>query len=212
MWEASQFQEVSQDVRTRRKESVNSALSIQLDWWGGAVKGIHVRERPTGRAGANGAVSRHQTSTNSPSGHDIGCPDLRFHRSGRASAGPVHAPAAGTGFQHPRRLPGRFDDRGLRSQDLSHRRAHRHAHGGRERGPGRDVYASQALGALINGQQTVIPSEAYYPLDTTREDVAETNAVEMSSSQDVAVAAAMGQLDKSYSVHLLVDDVVADSP
>ena len=79
-------------------------------------------------------------------------------------------------------------------------------------GPGRDVYASQALGALINGQQTVIPSEAYYPLDTTREDVAETNAVEMSSSQDVAVAAAMGQLDKSYSVHLLVDDVVADSP
>src|SRR5699024_9346019 len=66
-------------------------------------------------------------------------------------------------------------------------------------GPGRDVYASQALGALINGQRTVIPSEAYYPLDTTREDVAETNAVEMSSSQDVAVAAAMGQLDKSYS-------------
>ncbi|WP_209373651.1 YlbL family protein [Brevibacterium renqingii] len=79
-------------------------------------------------------------------------------------------------------------------------------------GPGRDVYASQALGALLNGQETVIPTEAYYPLDTTREDVAESNAVEMSSSQDVAVAAAMEQLGKSYSVHLLVDDVVKDSP
>jgi PDZ domain-containing protein len=79
-------------------------------------------------------------------------------------------------------------------------------------GPGRDVFASQALGALLNGQETVIPSEAYYPLDTSREEVAETNAVEMSSSQDVAIAAAMEQMDKSYSVHLLVDDVVADSP
>ena len=34
----------------------------------------------------------------------------------------------------------------------------------------------------------------------------------MSSSQDVAIAAAMGQMDKSYSVHLSVDEVVADAP
>ncbi|WP_166825367.1 YlbL family protein [Brevibacterium limosum] len=79
-------------------------------------------------------------------------------------------------------------------------------------GPGRDIFASQALGALINGDQTVVPTEAYYPLDTTREDVTESNAVEMSSSQDVAIAAAMGQLDKAYSVHLSVDEVVADAP
>ncbi|MBM6590004.1 S16 family serine protease [Brevibacterium sp. RIT 803] len=79
-------------------------------------------------------------------------------------------------------------------------------------GPGRDTYASQALGALLHGKETVIPTEAYYPLDTTREDVAASNAVEMSSSQDVAVAAAMGQLDKPYKVHLLVGDVVPDSP
>ena len=39
-----------------------------------------------------------------------------------------------------------------------------------------------------------------------------SNAVEMSSSQDVAVAAAMGQLDKPSSVHLLVDEIVAKSP
>lgn len=51
-------------------------------------------------------------------------------------------------------------------------------------GPGRDIYASQALGALINGEQTVVPTEAYYPLETTREDVTESNAVEMSSSQE----------------------------
>ena len=79
-------------------------------------------------------------------------------------------------------------------------------------GPGRDTYASQALGALLRAKETVIPTEAYYPLDTTREDVAQSNAVEMSSSQDVAVAAAMGQLGKSYGVHLLVDEVVPDSP
>ncbi|MGO2860063.1 MAG: YlbL family protein [Brevibacterium sp.] len=79
-------------------------------------------------------------------------------------------------------------------------------------GPGRDTYASQALGALLRGKETVIPTEAYYPLDTTREDVTESNAVEMSSSQDVAVAAAMEQLDKPYEVHLLVDEVLPDSP
>lgn len=79
-------------------------------------------------------------------------------------------------------------------------------------GPGRDTFASQALGALLHGHETVIPTEAYYPLDTTREDVAASNAVEMSSSQDVAVAAAMGQLGKSYTVHLLVDEVVSGSP
>ncbi|WP_344333383.1 YlbL family protein [Brevibacterium marinum] len=79
-------------------------------------------------------------------------------------------------------------------------------------GPGRDTYASQALGALFAGKETVIPTEAYYPIDTTREDVAETNSVEMSSSQDVAVAAAMEQLDEPYEVHLLVDGVVPDSP
>lgn len=79
-------------------------------------------------------------------------------------------------------------------------------------GPGRDIYASQALGALLHAKDTVIPTEAYYPLETTREDVAESNAVEMSSSQDVAVAAAMGQLGKSYQVHLLVDEVVPGSP
>lgn len=79
-------------------------------------------------------------------------------------------------------------------------------------GPGRDTYASQALGTLLNGKETVIPTEAYYPLDTTREEVASSNAVEMSSSQDVAVAAAMGQLDEPYKVHLLVNEVVPDSP
>lgn len=79
-------------------------------------------------------------------------------------------------------------------------------------GPGRDTYASQALGALLRGKDTVIPTEAYYPLDTTREDVTESNAVEMSSSQDVAVAAAMKQLDKPYDLHLLVDEVLPDSP
>lgn len=67
-------------------------------------------------------------------------------------------------------------------------------------GPGRDTYASQALGALLHGKETVVPTEAYYPLETTREQVAESNSVEMTSSQDVAVAAAMEQLDKPYSV------------
>ncbi len=79
-------------------------------------------------------------------------------------------------------------------------------------GPGRDTFASQALGALIGEKETVVPTEAYYPLDTTREEVAESNAHEMSSSQDVAVAAAMTQLDRRYTVSLLVDEVVPDSP
>ncbi len=79
-------------------------------------------------------------------------------------------------------------------------------------GPGRDTYASQALGALIGKKETVVPTEAYYPLDTTREQVAESNAHEMSSSQDIAVAAAMEQLGRDYQVDLLVAEVVPDSP
>ncbi|GAA1619206.1 MULTISPECIES: YlbL family protein [Brevibacterium] len=79
-------------------------------------------------------------------------------------------------------------------------------------GPGRDTYATQALGALIDGQETVVPTEAYYPLDTTREQVTEANTVEMTSSQDVAVAAAMGELDMPYTVDLLVDEVTPGSP
>ncbi|GAA0034927.1 PDZ domain-containing protein [Brevibacterium metallidurans] len=79
-------------------------------------------------------------------------------------------------------------------------------------GPGRDTYASQALGALLHGKETVVPTEAYYPLETTREQVAESNSVEMTSSQDVAVAAAMEQLDKPYSVSLLVDEVTPGAP
>lgn len=79
-------------------------------------------------------------------------------------------------------------------------------------GPGRDTFASQALGALLRGKETVVPTEAYYPLETTREQVAESNSFEMSSSQDVAVAAAMEQLEKPYTVQLLVDQVTAGSP
>ncbi|RAE29526.1 signaling protein, partial [Burkholderia multivorans] len=52
----------------------------------------------------------------------------------------------------------------------------------------------------------------YYPLETTREQVAESNSYEMTSSQDVAVAAAMEQLDKPYTVSLLVDEVTQGAP
>lgn len=79
-------------------------------------------------------------------------------------------------------------------------------------GPGRDIFASQALGALVGKKETVVPTEAYYPLDTTREEVAESNAHEMTSSQDVAVAAAMEELGRDYQVSLLVDEVVPGSP
>lgn len=79
-------------------------------------------------------------------------------------------------------------------------------------GPGRDIFTAQAFFSLLNGVETVVPSEAYYPLDTTRDQVSDQNSEDMMSSQDQATAAALGELDIDYDTVIGVSEIVRGSP
>ncbi|WP_245579784.1 YlbL family protein [Brevibacterium album] len=74
-------------------------------------------------------------------------------------------------------------------------------------GPGRSVYASNALQSLVKGAETVVPTEAFYPLETTREQVADRNTADMTSSQDEATAAALTELGISFDTVVGVSEV-----
>lgn len=76
-------------------------------------------------------------------------------------------------------------------------------------GPGRKVYPSQALWSVVKKKDTVVPSEAYYPLTTTRDQVTQENNAQMSTSQDFAVAAALNHLGKKYDTRLGIGSVAA---
>lgn len=79
-------------------------------------------------------------------------------------------------------------------------------------GPGRDIFTAQAFFSLLNGVETVVPSEAFYPLETTRDDVSELNSADMISSQDQATAAALTELDIDYDTVIGVSEVLPGSP
>lgn len=76
-------------------------------------------------------------------------------------------------------------------------------------GPGRKVYPSQALWSVVKKKDTVVPSEAYYPLTTTRDQVTQENNAQMATSQDFAVAAALNHLGKKYETRLGIGSVAA---
>ena len=76
-------------------------------------------------------------------------------------------------------------------------------------GPGRKVYPSQAFWSVVKKQDTVVPSEAYYPLTTTRDQVTKENNAQMATSQDFAVAAALNHLGKKYETRLGIGSVAA---
>ncbi|WP_349829512.1 YlbL family protein [Brevibacterium litoralis] len=79
-------------------------------------------------------------------------------------------------------------------------------------GPGRDLRADQIIGSVIDPTDTVVPEEAFYPLDTTREQVTATNEAQMASSQDLAVAAALGELGIDHPLSVTVQHIESDSP
>ncbi|GAA2002419.1 YlbL family protein [Brevibacterium samyangense] len=77
-------------------------------------------------------------------------------------------------------------------------------------GPDRSLYASQILGALVDRTDTVIPQEMYYPLDTTRDEISHVNAAQMTSSQDMATAAALTELGMDVEDVVVVNEVEPD--
>lgn len=79
-------------------------------------------------------------------------------------------------------------------------------------GPDRSVFSPQVLRGVFAHDDTVIPSEAYYPLGTTGDEVSEENSGQMASSQDTATAAALTELGIDYDSRIEVASVVEGTP
>lgn len=79
-------------------------------------------------------------------------------------------------------------------------------------GPGRELGAVPVLTSWISSQNTVVPTEMYYPVGTTRDTVSAENAAQMSSSQEVAVAAALTELDIPFERRTVITGVEAGMP
>ncbi len=69
-----------------------------------------------------------------------------------------------------------------------------------------------AMSAWIDPDRAVVPRDTVYAEGETRQDAEQQSAVQMVSSQDVAIAAAMNELDLDVEEVLEVLSVVGDSP
>ncbi len=78
-------------------------------------------------------------------------------------------------------------------------------------GPNGNVGIFDAFRAWIDPNQTVRPEELVYAPGTTRSDIEERNAVSMTSSQESAIAAALGHLEIPYKESLTVMELAEDS-
>lgn len=79
-------------------------------------------------------------------------------------------------------------------------------------GPENKVSIPQLVAAWIDPSQAVYPYQAIYPPTATRQSVRQQSSAQMVSSQESAVAAALGVLDVSYDTVVKIADVTADGP
>ena len=79
-------------------------------------------------------------------------------------------------------------------------------------GPSGRVNSVNAVLGWLDPAQAVVPEDTLYPPETTREQVDDSNAAAMTTSQEDSVAAAMGYLDKPYTTTLTVHAVVPGGP
>lgn len=70
----------------------------------------------------------------------------------------------------------------------------------------------EAMGAWFDGARAVYPRDVVYPADQTPEDVEQQSDVEMVSSQDTAIAAALTELGYELPLQIEVLDVTEDAP
>jgi PDZ domain-containing protein len=70
--------------------------------------------------------------------------------------------------------------------------------------PGRSINLVEALRAWFDSSRAVYPRDAIYPPDQTAQDAQQQSSVEMVSSQDTAVAAALTELGYKLPVHVEV--------
>lgn len=77
--------------------------------------------------------------------------------------------------------------------------------------PTSTVRVPDMLRGWASPQTDIAPHELVYPSGTTADDVMEMNTAAMTSSQDLAVAAALDQLDVAYSQELAVMDFTEEA-
>jgi Lon-like protease len=78
--------------------------------------------------------------------------------------------------------------------------------------PKHKIGLGEALGAWFDGARAVYPRDAIYPPGQTAEDVEQQSSVEMVSSQDTAIAAALTELGFDLPLQVEVLDVTKDGP
>jgi len=78
--------------------------------------------------------------------------------------------------------------------------------------PDRKIGLGEALGAWFDGARAVYPRDAIYPPGQTPEDVEQQSSVEMVSSQDTAIAAALTELGYELPLQVEVLDVTKGAP
>ncbi|MHA7142316.1 MULTISPECIES: YlbL family protein [unclassified Arthrobacter] len=78
-------------------------------------------------------------------------------------------------------------------------------------GPGTQLGIFEVFRAWLNPTESVVPRELRYPPDATQEDIQEQNAVAMTSSQESAIAAALGHLDIDFDEELSVAGLIEDA-
>lgn len=79
-------------------------------------------------------------------------------------------------------------------------------------GPKEKISIPQLVLAWIDPDRAVYPYEAIYPPTATRQSVRQESTVQMASSQDSAVAAALNALDIPFKTKVKVADVVEGGP
>lgn len=79
-------------------------------------------------------------------------------------------------------------------------------------GPGYAVTPAEVVRAWFSPNESVLPREAVFPEGSTQQQTALTNSVDMTTSQQDAVAVALDELGIDYSTTVIVGGVLADGP
>ncbi|MGL5809572.1 MAG: YlbL family protein [Nocardioides sp.] len=78
--------------------------------------------------------------------------------------------------------------------------------------PDATVNIFKVMKAWVSPEESVYPRNAVYPAGETREEAEQQSAIQMTSSQDVAIAAALSELEIDSKPVLEVLDVIEDAP
>lgn len=79
-------------------------------------------------------------------------------------------------------------------------------------GPDQSIHGVDLVKAWLGGQSRVLPVDEVYPPNVSRQQITESNRLEMDNSQSSAVAAALSHQHIAFARRLTVQDVVLGTP